>query len=112
MIVIHRPRGMGKTTELIRMAHENGAVIICMDPEYVSKAARQLGYPEPQTMSYEQFAQGSKTLRGQGRYNNPQEAYLDDYDYFLNFLTNGKLKVTKMTTSDGLYQEWNNEIKK
>lgn len=55
MQVIHKPRGGGKTRELIELAHENGYTIVCFNQDtkrHTKYLARKLGLeiPEPVTV--------------------------------------------------------------
>ncbi len=58
MKVIVRDRGMGKTTELIRMSHESGCYIVCGTRDDVVRTfhqAQEMGLDIHFPLTYEEF---------------------------------------------------------
>lgn len=54
------PRRSGKTTELIHLAAEEDAIIVCGNVNYIKMMARDLGCDNLKVISYSQFFQSEK----------------------------------------------------
>jgi len=86
MQIILRPRGTGKTTEIIRQCAEKGGYIVCKDLrecKRIEKAAREAGYSIPFPISFDEFL--SKPSYGR----NIQQFLIDDADLLLQRLARG-----------------------
>jgi Mor family transcriptional regulator len=93
MKIIHKPRGKGKTAELIRLAGETQALIICRDPEYVMGLASRMKIKIKKPLGY--WAAGNGGLRGrQG------SVLIDDADLLLEYLVH--LPIKAMTLTKGM----------
>jgi len=94
MEVISGPRGSGKTTELIRVANENEATLVCHTKERCKHVYYSDMYPdlEIEPISYDELVGDS--LRGEHK-----AVVLDDVDMFLRY-TLEKNVVGFSVTSD------------
>lgn len=66
MQVIHKPRGGGKTRELIELAHKNGYTIVCLNKNmkrHTKYLAKKLGLEIPEPVTVEEVKQ-QKILYG------------------------------------------------
>ena len=87
MYKIIKPRGTGKTTDIIKLAHENDAIIVCAVPRYVQQLAEALGYEHIQVIDYATYILFA---------NNYQKSFvIDEIDGLLN-----KLKVIGYSLSE------------
>lgn len=60
MIRIIKPRGGGKTTEILHLAEENDATIVCANPHLLKQLADARGYnTNLQFISYDNFINGT-----------------------------------------------------
>lgn len=62
MITVIRGRRGGKTTELIKMAHKRGGVIICHNRiavDYIYRQALELMMPIREPITFQQFISGN-----------------------------------------------------
>ena len=56
MYRIIKPRGGGKTTEILHLAEETGATVVCANPRLMKKKIEAEGYNDSiQCISYEDF---------------------------------------------------------
>ena len=56
MYRVIKPRGGGKTTELLHLAEETGTILVSHCPQYVKKLAKEEGINDDiQIMSYSEF---------------------------------------------------------
>lgn len=86
MQIILRPRGAGKTTEIVKWCVEKGGYIVCKDLEEcyrVAKIAKEAGYSIPFPISFDEFL--SKPSYGR----NIQQFLIDDADLLLQRLARG-----------------------
>ena len=80
MKVISGERGSGKTTELVKMAAEYGAVLVCGDNRrvrFVKDVAKSLGLRIKDPIKHRKFITGGFHGRGLGGY------MIDDLDLML-----------------------------
>lgn len=82
--MIIKPRGGGKTTDLIKIAHERHGYIVCRnftEAERVHKESRKMGFDILFPMTYQEFM--DRSYRGV----DVREFYIDDAQALLQQLT-------------------------
>lgn len=85
---IIKPRGYGKTTDLIRLAAENNIPILtATNSEYVLNLAKRMGYNITVFTVYD-----LKTGKHRGK--DIKEIYVDEVDAVLNILLDSDFHVT------------------
>lgn len=98
MKVIIKPRGSGKTTELIKMS-EPGKYIICYSREEAARVAymaQEMGVDIPFPISYEEFIEE----RYYHRYHlegGIKSFFIDNLDVFLQVLTTVPIEAITLT---------------
>lgn len=101
MEIIQKPRGCGKTMDLIiRSAKENIPIITPHNPEIIIKMAKDLGYkiPEPINFYHLRNSYMSNSYYYDNFYRIHKEVLLDDIDCILEKAVNGlKIKCATMT---------------
>lgn len=56
MYRIIKPRGAGKTTEILHLAEENNAIVVCSNPRIYEKLAQMRGFNSDITfISYDEY---------------------------------------------------------
>ena len=81
MFRIIRPRGSGKTTELMHLAEEHDAIIVCPNPRAYEQLARTRGFNDDlMFISYDDY------IRQQYNYNNKTTILIDEIDGLLAYL--------------------------
>lgn len=84
MYRIIKPRGGGKTEEILHLAEENNAIIICSNPHIYKKLAAQRGFNDAITfISYSDF------LNNRYYYDKDQSFLIDEIDGLINRLSEG-----------------------
>jgi len=94
MQVIVGGRQIGKTTELIKMAHENGGYIICRSKMMcgeIADMARKMEMRIAFPLTYEEFL--NKRYYGKGI----SKFYIDDADALLQSMTAVPIEAVTMT---------------
>jgi hypothetical protein len=85
---IIKPRGFGKTSDLIRLAAENNIPILtATNSEYILNLAKSKGYNITVFTIHD-----LKTNKQRGR--NIKEVYVDEVDAVLNMLLNSDYRIT------------------
>lgn len=74
------PRGTGKTMNLLRLAAENKATVVCEDPEAMIKRCYQYGLTGLKFITYKQFIDGEY----QGR------VVIDEVEMLLRVMSQGR----------------------
>ncbi|MBT9166751.1 MAG: hypothetical protein DDT19_00075 [Syntrophomonadaceae bacterium] len=96
MKIIYRPRGKGKTTELIKLASEGRyKLIICPsrdESQRIFRLAQELKMKIPFPITYREFLAGQYAL---GR--NIEELLIDNVELFLQYLTPIKIGAISIT---------------
>jgi hypothetical protein len=80
MRFILRPRGSGKTSDLVEQCIRDGGCIVSLDrsrAHWATELARRQGHTIPRPLTYEDLRDGQHRGSGIGRF------YLDDLDDFL-----------------------------
>ena len=85
MKVIYKPRGTGKTTELVKLSATMQIPIICISPEHICEVAKELGMTIPQPISVRDYKPFSN-----------EKILVDDAEYVLSHLIG---KIECMTIS-------------
>ena len=91
---ILKPRGDGKTTDLIHMSHETGAYIVCRSQEtcsMISAMAREQNLDIPFPITYQEFLDGKYGMWISG-------FLIDDVDELLQRLSRAPIAAITMTT--------------
>ena len=86
MKVIHKPRQAGKTTELIKLASQEGGYIVCHshDEAYrISKTAEELGKQILFPITYDEYITGSFCGK------NIKAFYIDNVEFLLSIIARG-----------------------
>jgi len=86
MKVIHKPRRTGKTTELIKIASQEGGYIVCYSYEEVyriSKTAEEMGEQILFPITYDEFLNGSFCSK------NIKAFYIDNVELLLSRISMG-----------------------
>lgn len=60
MNIIYKPRGAGKTTELVKMSAATGIPIVCLHPRYVLCVANDLSLDIPAPIAVKDYVPFSK----------------------------------------------------
>ena len=93
MKIINRPRGTGKTTQLIYLSECTGVPIVSYNPEYIIALANKMGCKIPKPLNVSEF---SRELGGVRNY------YIDDLDTVLPYIL---VNVPIATTSWGMEKQ-------
>ena len=86
MKVIHKPRQTGKTTELIKIAAQEGGYIVCnsSDEAYrISKAAEEIGKQILFPITYDEYLNGFFCGK------NIKAFYIDNVEFLLSRISRG-----------------------
>ena len=86
MKVIHKPRKTGKTTELIKIASQEGGIIVChsRDEAYrISKTAEEIGEQILFPITYDEYLNGSFCGK------NIEAFYIDNVELLLSRIARG-----------------------
>ncbi len=86
MKVIHKPRQTGKTTELIKIASQEGGYIVCHsrgEAYRISKTAEEIGKQILFPITYDEYLNGS--YRGK----NIKAFYIDNVEFLLSIIARG-----------------------
>lgn len=89
MNVIIKPRGYGKTYDLIRLSSETRIPIVCMNPNFVEQDAKEYGYDIPRPLSPKEWIS-----------TNAKEVYVDDIDCVLKKLFDAEPVCVTMSLPD------------
>jgi len=94
MKIINRPRGTGKTTQLIYLSEVNRIPIVSKDPKYIIDLAKRMGcdIPEPISMTKYVNSSFSRGCAYDSKY------YIDDLECIIDFILPN---VEAVTTSIG-----------
>ena len=84
MKIIYKPRGTGKTTELVKMSAKTGFPIVCMDTRHITFVAQELGLEIPVPIAIRDYKPSCEKI------------LVDDAEYVLQYLLG---KVECMTIS-------------
>lgn len=90
MNLIIKDRGMGKTTDLLRLSDRTKIPIICKDPELLKKMASDLLLDIPSPISYYDCFLGRKFTK-------TKEVYIDELDWFLRTILNANVVCATMS---------------
>ncbi|MDV3880746.1 hypothetical protein BAS06_09335 [Elizabethkingia miricola] len=106
MIVIHDTIGSGKTTKLIQLSAETGAIIVTINlksADRIERMAKELLKAIPQPITYTEFINGNYYAPG------VRGLLFDDIDLFL--ISCAKVPVFAMTVNkDHSLPEYRNEL--
>lgn len=80
MKIINRPRGTGKTTQLIYLSEVSRIPIVSRNPNYIIDMAKKLGCDIPAPVSIEKFIQ---SLSGRGYTYGTPKYFIDDLENIL-----------------------------
>lgn len=97
--IIRGKRGSGKTKKLIELSAKNGGHIVCQNKqhsEYILNFAKELNLEIPKPYTY------SEILDDKILYTLRKEIYIDDVDYFLNFLFKFRAPVRAITLLENI----------
>jgi len=97
MEIIIKPRGGGKTTELIKMAHERGGYIVCRnftEAQRIYDEARKMELYILFPLAYNEFIDSA--YHG----SNVREFYIDDAQVLLQQLTAVNIKAITLNVPD------------
>ena len=94
MKIINRPRGTGKTTQLIYLSECTGVPIVSHNPDFVKTLAEKMGCKIPEPINIDKF---SHELLG-----NVRSYYIDDLEAILPYILPN---VPIVTTSLGKEKE-------
>jgi hypothetical protein len=86
MKVIHKPRQAGKTTELIKIASQEGGHIVCYSHEEayrISKTAEEIGEQILFPITYDEYLNGSFCGK------NIEAFYIDNVELLLSKISRG-----------------------
>jgi hypothetical protein len=105
MKVIHKPRQTGKTTELIKIASQEGGYIVCHshDEAYrISKTAEEIGKQILFPITYDEYLNGSFCGK------NIKAFYIDNVEFLLSRIARGvpvnAISVNKETKGNKRYK--------
>lgn len=90
MNLIIKDRGMGKTTDLLRLSDRTKIPIVCKDPEHVRKMASELLLDIPAPISYYDCFIGRKSTE-------IKDVYIDELDLFLRTILNANVICATMS---------------
>ena len=90
MDFIIKPRGSGKTFDLVRMSAETGIPIVCTYPTYVRTIAADHGLTIPMRITPEQF-----------RENPPEHVYIDNLEYTIGNLLGVNVEACTVSMNCG-----------
>ncbi|AGF91228.1 hypothetical protein HAPG_00042 [Halorubrum phage GNf2] len=95
MEVISGPRGSGKTTELIRVANENNARLVCHTKERCKQVVESDMYPEldKRPISYNDVINGK--IRG-----TQDSIVIDDMEFFINHFVSTEINGFAITADE------------
>ena len=94
MKIISLPRGMGKTTKLMKISAESGASIVCRNlqtAKAIAEEAERLKLKIPFPATYH------SVLKGGALSLDTREVLVDDVDYFLEFIIGRPVKCATYT---------------
>ena len=101
MKVIYKPKGKGKTTELIKLAHNSGGYIVCLSQDECTRVfhyAKEIGYDIKFPISFNEF------LNKQYHHCGIREFYIDNVDELIRRLS-PTVKIGAITFNDDNLQE-------
>jgi len=88
---------MGKTTELIKMSHENGGYIVCSTQQEVQRIFQlsiELECTIPFPISFDEFIHHEYHSRG------IKEFYIDNVDMLIQYLSDVPIKAITLSKED------------
>lgn len=97
MKIINRPRGTGKTTQLIYLSEVNRIPIVTREPNYIIDLAKRMGCDIPEPISITKYVNSSFS-RGCAYDSQKSKYYIDDIECIIDFLLPN---VEAATTSIG-----------
>lgn len=95
MTIINRPRGTGKTTQLIYLSEINRIPIVSRNPDYIIDMAKKMGCNIPSPIAITKYI---GLTYGRNFNDRPQKFYIDDLECVLDCLFPN---VDVITTSIG-----------